>query len=162
MALVYAIYQQSRIIVVLLAGTLIVENITMLVSLVLSLPHTTYTATCVSDTTSPILIGTGFVFTLPTISLRSDDDNSAPPMIVDLFLLLLAVVKCLRLSRGRRGNPTADFLRQLMQDGTWAFLAVFVVFATNSLCWLLLPNVEATTVWLCVLLCSELCSTHAN
>ncbi|EIN06548.1 hypothetical protein PUNSTDRAFT_53986 [Punctularia strigosozonata HHB-11173 SS5] len=124
---VYALYNRSRLVAVLLVTLFIVEELAMAASLALFLPKLQFNEFCIAETIPSVAVLIGVA-----------------PIGFELFMLCLTWAKVIRMSRLLRHER---MLFLLIRDGTWTFLVVFLTFALNGLFYLIIAGPRGSMMW---------------
>ncbi|KAF8466810.1 hypothetical protein DFH94DRAFT_600929, partial [Russula ochroleuca] len=110
---VHALYDRNLSVTVPLVVLFVLENISMIVTLVIVIPGVHFDATCTVIRSPPTLL----IF-------------AAAFVLFETVLFVLTLIKFLVALRGGWGRTPVVFL--LVRDGTWAFILIFVTLCINA------------------------------
>jgi hypothetical protein len=121
---VYALYNRSRAIAILLSSFFVAENVFMTRSSIINVPKITWTATCASTYIPSNINWFSYGSSSPVIAINAlMKSHRFSPCCFDFLLLSLTLWKSLcGAPAGWRRTP---LLVLLVRDGVWAFFIVF-------------------------------------
>lgn len=143
---VYALYNQSTKIKYTLLAVLVAGNSVMLGGIIKAVPSMAFDSRCIVVSTSQAMIACGYVSFPLSIPSEPHIDyfyDRLSPLIIDVILLGLTLAKSIPSAyRGRK-----SLLNVVVQDGAWAFIAVFSTYKP--------PFLGGSKL---TIMCSHLCS----